>query len=51
MKTFLWALLIVQVMTFVILGAVFIARGDYRVGIGQLLLAGVQGIVYSVGIH
>lgn len=51
MKAFLGVVLAIQVVTFVILGGVFLARGDWRVGIGQLLLAAVQAIVYSAGVH
>ena len=41
------AILAVQVITFVAIGAVFIAQGQLRLGIAQLLLAGVQAIIYS----
>lgn len=51
MKLFLAAVLIVQVLTFIVLGIIFTARGDWRVGSAQLLLAAVQGIVYSTGVH
>ena len=40
-------LLVVQVLTFVVLGAVFLAQGETRLGIAQLLLAAVQGVIYS----
>lgn len=39
--------LIVQVTTFVVLGAAFLAAGDWRLGTAQLLLAAVQAVVYS----
>lgn len=40
-------LLSVQVLTFVGLGAHFLIAGDWRLGSAQLLLAAVQGIIYS----
>jgi hypothetical protein len=42
-----WIVLSVQCATFVALGALFIARGDWRLGAAQLLLAAVQGVIYS----
>jgi hypothetical protein len=36
-----------QVATFVALGAWFIATGSVRLGVAQLLLAAVQGVIYS----
>lgn len=44
MKT---ALLVVQVGTFLALGAVFCAEGQTRLGVAQLLLAAVQAVIYS----
>jgi hypothetical protein len=41
------ALLVVQVATFVILGVMLCAQGQWKLGAAQLLLAGVQGIIYS----
>lgn len=41
------ALLIVQVATFGLLGALFISQGQYRLGSAQLLLAAVQAVLYS----
>jgi hypothetical protein len=41
------ALLAIQVATFVVLGAIFLARGDWRLGVAQVLLAIVQGVIYS----
>jgi len=49
-RPFLIALLAVQVATFVVYGAVMLARGNWRIGVGQLLLAAVQAIVYSSGL-
>lgn len=46
-----WTLVLaVQVATFVALGCFFLSRGDWRLGISQLLLATVQGIIYSKGL-
>lgn len=41
------AILLIQAATFVILGALFIHTGNVKLGCAQLLLAGVQGLVYS----
>lgn len=41
------AILVIQAVTFVVLGAMFIHTGDVKLGAAQLLLAGVQGLVYS----
>lgn len=41
------ALVIVQVATFVGLTAVFIVNHEWRLGLAQLLLAGVQGLIYA----
>ncbi len=41
------AILVVQVSTFVALGVLFLRDGDWRLGVTQLLLAAVQGIIYS----
>lgn len=40
-------LVAVQVGTFVGLGALLIIEGKWRLGAAQLLLAGVQGIIYA----
>lgn len=40
-----WILLI-QVATFVALGVLFVHQGQLRLGIAQLLLALVQGLIY-----
>lgn len=40
-------LLSIQVFTFVALGLHFLAAGDWRLGTAELLLAGVQGVIYS----
>ena len=50
MKTLIASVLVVQVVTFITLGVIFIARGDTRLGIAQLLLAAVQAVVYSGGV-
>lgn len=39
--------LAVQVATFVIIGTIFITQGQSRLGVAQLLLAAVQGVIYS----
>jgi hypothetical protein len=41
------ALVIVQVLTFVALGVMLIIQRDWRLGLAQLLLAGVQGLIYA----
>lgn len=41
------AVLTIQVATFVALGAMFLAAGDWRLGVAQLLLAAVQAVIYS----
>lgn len=41
------AILIVQVLTFIALGTLFLVSGDWRLGAAQLLLASVQAIIYS----
>jgi hypothetical protein len=43
----LTAILIIQAITFLALGALFLANGQPKLGIAQLLLAAVQGPVYS----
>lgn len=49
-RTLLISILAIQVATFVVYGAWMLRAGHYRIGIGQLLLAAVQGIVYSSGL-
>ena len=39
--------LAVQVVTFLILGGMFIHAGNLRLGLAQLLLAAVQVVIYS----
>lgn len=39
--------LAVQVATFVALGIYFIADGNWRLGVAQLLLAVVQAVIYA----
>jgi hypothetical protein len=41
------AILTLQVATFAALGGAFFAEGQWRLGAAQLLLAAVQGVVYS----
>jgi hypothetical protein len=41
------ALLTIQVATFLVLGGLFLAAGQWRLGLAQLLLAGVQAVLYS----
>ena len=43
----LTGVLIAQLVTFVLLGALFLASGEWRLGTAQLLLAAVQGVIYS----
>lgn len=40
-------LIAAQVATFLALGALFIAEGQYRLGVCQCLLAVVQAVLYS----
>lgn len=40
-------ILLIQVGTFLALGGIFLAAGEWRLGVAQLLLAGVQGVIYS----
>lgn len=40
-------LIAVQVATFVLLGAVFMQQGQWRLGFAQILLAVVQAIIYT----
>jgi hypothetical protein len=46
-ETEMIAILGIQVVTFVALGALFIAEGQWRLGAAQLLLAAVQAVIYS----
>jgi hypothetical protein len=41
------AILLIQVASFVGLGILFIAAGQWRLGVAQILLAAVQLIIYS----
>lgn len=47
--TLFWAILGIQVATYGVLGVAFVAVGNLRLGVSQLLLAAVQGIIYSAG--
>ena len=47
----LWpAVLGVQCLTFLLLGVYFLSRGDWRLGVAQLLLAAVELVLYSGGL-
>jgi hypothetical protein len=37
----------IQVVTFIAAGILFLQNGDWRLGTAQLLLALVQGVIYS----
>jgi hypothetical protein len=41
------AILAVQVTTFLALGVRFLAAGQWRLGVAQLLLAAVQAVIYT----
>jgi hypothetical protein len=41
------AILAIQCLTFLALGAWFLGAGHWRLGAAQLLLAAVQGVIYS----
>ena len=43
----LYTILALQAITFLALGALFLADGHIRLGIAQLLLAAVQLVIYS----
>jgi hypothetical protein len=40
-------ILVVQCLTFLALGALFLSQGNWRLGVAQLLLLIVQGVIYS----
>lgn len=40
-------LLLVQIATFIALGCGFLAAGQWRLGVAQLLLAIIQAVLYS----
>lgn len=40
-------ILSIQVVTFVVLGCMFLHAGDWRLGTAQLLLAIIQAVLYS----
>ena len=42
----IWVLA-VQCATYVALGAVFVASGNWKLGVAQWLLAGVQALIFS----
>jgi len=42
-------LVAVQAFTMVCLGVIFLRRGDWRLGVAQLLLAAVTWVIYSGG--
>jgi hypothetical protein len=41
------ALLFLQCGTFLALGGMFIAEGKVKLGVAQILLAGIQWLIYS----
>lgn len=41
------AVLFLQCFTFVVLGAMFCAQGQVKLGVAQLLLALIQWLIYS----
>jgi hypothetical protein len=47
---FFLGLLAVQVTTYVVLAGVFVARGDLRFALAQLLIGATQAIVFSRGL-
>jgi hypothetical protein len=46
-ETLTHVLLWVEVVSFIAFGAVFFAQGQWRLGSAQVLLAGVQWVIYS----
>lgn len=44
-------ILTIQVLTFVALGVCFLSIGEWRLGVAQILLAAVQGVIYSGGVR
>lgn len=44
-----WSLLGIQLLTYAGLGAYFVAHGNLRLGLAQLLLLGVQALLFSAG--
>lgn len=48
---FLYTVLGVQIGMFLVLGALFLAAGNWRLGIAQWLLAAVQLVIYGGGPH
>ena len=51
MKNLIVALLAVQVVSFVVIGVWYLTEGNWRLGVSQVLLAAVQGIIYSGGLE
>lgn len=43
----IWAILAVQLCTYVALGALFYAAGNWKLGTAQLLLTGVQALLFT----
>lgn len=41
------AILVVQTVSFLLMGVLLIRQGQWRLGVAQLLLAAVQAVVYS----
>lgn len=50
MKNLITVVLVVQVLTFVVLGVWFLQHHNWRLGVAQLLLAVVQAVIYSGGL-
>lgn len=44
---YFYPLLFVQVFTFIALGVIYLMEGQWRLGVAQLLLALVQGVIYT----
>ena len=43
----LWWILAPQLVTYAALGVYFLVHGNWRLGVAQLLLLGVQGLLFS----
>jgi len=46
-RALILTILAVQILTFVALGIIYLAQGEWRLGTAQILLAAVQGIIYT----
>ncbi len=47
MRVLMSAVLAIQISTFAVLGIYFLSRGNWRLGIAQLLLCAVQALIFS----